>query len=773
MDLFEKDQSIKELLFFEAVTRTDEKNIRLPLYQRDAVWSEGRVCALWDSILRGFPLPLFLLVAGKEGSRSLTDDGKRKSTDTNTEGDYFDLLDGQQRLNAIRGVTLSKNSTVRLWLDLAPPSNPPHPFKFKYWLHPCTNIFPFGFRMEKSGEHDFRPLEDKEIREIWEKLQKQAGLESKDFYQIPLADSFPWHAHCPVPLDEVVGLIRNNNTEIEVGALTANIIEIAEKYKKAIKPYEKECQSPDNSVLDKVVKALINLQKRKLAFQLIELSDDEEDGYTLFERIGRGGVQISQRQLAVSQLMLILGTEGNDVIASFQETKWGALLDTEDVVHALARIAYAMTNKMPEIESVNFDRELRDWDMFDLSTDRLKTMKKDSDHWKKFSEKLKFISEETRLKSAFNNIFEALQFKQDENENGFPLVQLAQTNRSGEGISPITLHPLLLWIFKYGGDPLLEKELRDDMLRWIMFANGIASKPKHEGLNRAAFYHVCQRGRLNFALLKSTVFNNETLSSELGFVCNLPKIDSKGEVVLEELKYKDVPTPKEIVELFARRLILQNVAANGVSKFVLMWNQREALHDMYGATDVQHLPALFSKGRPFDLDHIVARNRFLYSATGIYGNSLLAGAQGVFVQKDILKKSILNEECFRKNLPNMNANYRYWPKHLNRADQDCVVKDKMSLAIIVKQSGNHPLSKNFKGKQDDIGWEWSSIPLQDKSEWECLPPEDYTWNAELIAKFIRIILRREYYLYRNAYLFLNPDCKLNDDFNPDGIIDSH
>jgi hypothetical protein len=769
----ENDQSIKEIDFFEVMEKTygDKTLVKLPLYQRDAVWSEGRVCALWDSILRGFPLPLFLLVRGKGNSRSLAQDGMRTETNRNTDEDYFDLLDGQQRMIAIsHGVMPGNTSTVRLWLDLAPTisKEKPHPYKYKYWLYPCTNVFPFGFNsMEKSGEHDFSPLHDSEIREIWEKIQVQDDFKDRDFYQIPLTKSFPWRANCPVPLDEIMGLLQNKM--FDSVTLKPELIKLADKFQNSVKSYGKGWRPPDNSVVELVAKALEKLRNRKLAFQLIELDhEDEDNDYILFERIGRGGIQISQRQLAVSKLMLTLGYEGNDAIAKFQKTREGTLLETEDVIHALARIAYTTSKIKPEKNNEDFDKKLREWDLFDLNIDRLNTLKKDNELWARFSVELKSLCDTERLNTTFRNLFARLQFDPDKNENGFPLVQLAQTDRTREGISPITLHPLLLWHYKYG-DSLLERNHSEDMLRWIIFANGIASHPKHERLNQEAFWHVFDSGQLDFTRLREDIFKNSNLAKEIGFICNFPKINREGRIFAQELEYKNVPTPEEVTELVARRLILQNWAADGVSKFVLMWNQRVLLHTMYDGVDMKHLPALFSKGRPFDRDHIVARQKLLYNTTGINTEALLDGIRVFFKQTDILKNSVLNESCFRKSVPNMNANYRYWPKHLNRADQDLVVKIKMNLAHIVENSGAHPLTKIFDGKHGDEVWAMSSIPLQDQSDWECLPPEDYKWNAELITKFIRIILKRQHYLYGNAYKFLT-GIELETNFNPEGII---
>ena len=782
MNLFENDSTIKEVALFDAVKKTEEHKIFLPPYQRDAIWSEGRMCALWDSLLRGFPLPLFLLVNGSGESHPLPKNQEPRAQSEKIEGEYFDLLDGQQRLTAIiRGVSAGGNPVVRLWVDFAPPTPDEkklHPFEFKYWLHPCTNVFPFGFRMEASGEHDFAALHDEELAKIWEALQGQSDHAGKDFYAIPLKDSFPWRARCPVPLDELIDLVRHDDTLVDSTVLALEVKKLAEKHREKIAQYNADwIKPPQENVVESVVSALLRLKKTKLVFQVIDL-DSVDDGYTLFKRIGRGGVPITQRQLAVSKLMLILGRPGNDAVAGFHKTRWGYMLETEDIIHALARIAYvfAEVKPLPTDGSPDFENKSRDWDMFDLSTEKLKTMKKDEESWSAFKYELEKLSEASRLKNVFNNVFEKiLLYHPLSNPHGFSLVQLAQGSLSGEGIAPVTLHPLLLWQFKYGDDQSLEKSASEDMLRWVLFSNGMTTDPRNGALNHTAFREVFSRGRLDFSPFKEKVFLNKQLCRDIGIFYNKPKVNQDGKIDSTDVLPLDLLSPKEHVELTARRLLLQNWAMPpSVSKFVLMWNQRDALEKLYGNIPNEYLPALHGKGRPFDLDHIIARKSFLRSESDISGidqHSLLNGTRSFFVQNDVLKNPELKEENFRKYLANANANYRYWPKHLNRADGKNNVKTKMKLQGVLKNLENHPLFKKFEDANQETVWKWSAVPIQFQQDWERLPPDKGEWNSDLIALFIRTLLRRQYQLYGTAYQFLTSASKaLDDNFNPDGII---
>lgn len=87
-----------------------------------------------------------------------------------------------------------------------------------------------------------------------------------------------------------------------------------------------------------------------------------------------------------------------------------------------------------------------------------------------------------------------------------PLVQLAQTSMGKrEGIHPLTLHPLLFWHFKYAKENVLDPQQRDDMLRWLLFANGLTSQPSNGTLNRYVFSQVKETKRLQFSGEKSVL----------------------------------------------------------------------------------------------------------------------------------------------------------------------------------------------------------------------------------------------------------------------------
>lgn len=754
---------------FKVKDLKEEGTIKLPLYQRDAIWSEGRICALWDSLLRGFPLPSFLLVKGKGRSREFQDYKLDKcGTTVEPKGTYYDILDGQQRINAIDSVcTYKPDSALRLWIDLAPKDGN-HPFKFKYWIQSSTKVFPFGFQIRASGEHDFALLTDSEITKVWDKLQKDENLKGKEFYELSLDDTCPYMASCPVPLDELIRLIEpNDQSHLTYEDLKEKIKQLGNEYYEKLRENEflEQPQELCEEMVKQVARDLEQLRECKFIFQLIRLADDKDEEITFFERIGRGGTPITQPQLAVSKLMLELEGKGNDAVAAIdQSKKLQHLWDTTDIIHGLARTAYF------EAKKTNSDTNTR-IDLDALSPAILKSIqKKDKELWDRFIEKLgkyckKDNKEQTPCQQAFEQLYDNLLFKEKENPNGFSLVQIAQTDRSKGGIAPITLHPLLYWYLVYP-EVGLDIQHREDMLRYVLFSNAFLSVPKNEKFNREVFQQVADNQKIDFNKIYDFVFSDENMRKDLGFKYELPEVNQHGEIISKPYDSGKLPTPKEVTCFSARSLILQNWPNSRLNKFISMWNQRKAMEDFYG--EIKYRPALFSKGRPFDDDHIVARNRLLGRGYGerIPENSVKESinykiaefASITDLSPDDIKKSIhLSRDHFRKHFTHMCGNYRFWPKRLNRSDGDQTVKEKFVLDNIKKRIIGHRLKDKFNNVNLESLCEWSAILIDDFKTWQQLPPgknENDPWNKELIGKFILVTLKRERFLYENAYNFI-------------------
>ena len=786
MDWFSSDSDIVQVVtLLEAFQAINEKYIMLPFLQRDAIWSEGRICALWDSILRGYPLPSFVIVRGKGESRYFgTPDGTRGQSliQNNT---YFEVLDGQQRLDAISAVIgFDPNcSARRLWIDLAP-NQEIHPFGYKYWIHSCTKIFPFGFRIERGGEHDFAALTDREDGVLWQRLQKNSEFSRKEFYDLPLAKTCPYKSGCPLSLDELLKLVIHENQtdwrDIQFNELRASIKQVISDNKQTIQEFTENYRDPLEETLTEVVHALIGISRYRLVFQMFQQEyEDKDDHYILYERIGRGGIQITQKQLAVSRLLLALGKAGNDTITSFQKSEVRYMQETEDVIHGMARVAFSATdsNVLKDDEP---EEERNNRDLIDMTPDRLRRIQKDNKRWSQFINKLEYYcmpinthSKIPRLQKAFEDMYECLRFDQRENPNGFSLFQLAQTDRHREGVSPVTLHPILYFYLECAKGAELDLKIIEDMVRWVLFANGFITNPRHLKLNREAFRSVQLIRRLDFKKITELVFSDrighegKQFRRELGFAWDKPVINEKGEVVQEEHdECKSIPDPEIVTELLLRRLTLQNWPSSKLTRFILLWNQRHAMEELYG--EIKYIPALFSKGRPVDLDHIVARDSLKNNRGGacIDQTTIHEGINIVLKHKaksmpfntDINEMHRISESIFRLSFPNCIGNYRYWPKRLNRHDSNSNVSTKFTIKNLLNGIEGNPLSCKFDRLDiQSIIWTWSAIPYEDKHIWINIHrKEEYQpWEKEDIAKFFISVIRREYFLYRNAYEFVS------------------
>lgn len=173
------------------------EEIKVIGFQRNAVWKEEKVEALWDSILSGFPIGSILLARQKEfwrlGTRNAQLNRANPSEDTviDKQGDGFVVVDGQQRLNGIAQGFMSfdpVSSHSCLWIDLAKPANPEQR-QFEFYL--CTSNNPFG-------------VNDQDVLTRDEKRRALGliGKENADDSELSLMDTYPYESTLPVPFYE-------------------------------------------------------------------------------------------------------------------------------------------------------------------------------------------------------------------------------------------------------------------------------------------------------------------------------------------------------------------------------------------------------------------------------------------------------------------------------------------------------------------------------------------------------------------------------------------
>ncbi len=191
------------------VSRGTSKIIaRLPALQRGAVWKASQVEALWDSVLRGFPIGSFVL-APFDAARGQKDFLHQEKGVTIPDATHH-LLDGQQRSNAFALGFLNpwsmESPAAALWIDLQKPA--PNDER-EFVLRLLTRSHPWGFHLN-SLTSDGPRLSASMIREAVTAFEEASSFPSgKSGGQIPLKHAWPWQSEAPVPFFFLLDAVDN------------------------------------------------------------------------------------------------------------------------------------------------------------------------------------------------------------------------------------------------------------------------------------------------------------------------------------------------------------------------------------------------------------------------------------------------------------------------------------------------------------------------------------------------------------------------------------
>ncbi len=168
-------------------------NFNIPPIQRGLVWEPGQVINLWDSICKGYPIGSFLCYG---------------------KGELPDLLDGQQRYNAIcmgfgnkmdkqspsgkNGDDAESQSQAQIWVR----RNPQNLEKPLFMV--CTSCHPWGFIINGKGEVETLSHEEQakanqaflrsEKNDVQNSAEKEAVPTLDDlFVKASLKTGYPWY----------------------------------------------------------------------------------------------------------------------------------------------------------------------------------------------------------------------------------------------------------------------------------------------------------------------------------------------------------------------------------------------------------------------------------------------------------------------------------------------------------------------------------------------------------------------------------------------------
>lgn len=266
-----------------AIKMIKESHFLLPALQRSAVWGTDRITALFDSLFRGFPIGMVLLlkINGREdlGLTTFYSFNKREAAANIFDTDEYKLdvddekycvMDGQQRLTALyRGIYVpskKNNKPTNLCFNLLYRSRPEgeEPKLFAYKKKSERENCEGGLWISLQELYESASLEgvvDKEVARATAIAEEYSGTKWESIYKARHAELLGLRDEAIAAAGELYSLLR-----------------------------EREC----------------------VGCQIISLSGDERDTkidkiLTIFERLNKGGKPLSSADLLYSQIATFYG----------------------------------------------------------------------------------------------------------------------------------------------------------------------------------------------------------------------------------------------------------------------------------------------------------------------------------------------------------------------------------------------------------------------------------------------------------------------------------
>lgn len=292
------------------------KRFIIPGVQRGRVWNAARMSALWDSLMRKFPVGSFSVRVGDS-------DGE------------MELLDGQQRANAISlafrkfppspdsvdvkeanetgmDSCIIANETPILWLDIDG-ADAIAGTEFKYAFFVTTASQPWGYHF--SGDETRNSLlRTFEKRDATQRLEKLALTFCENDSGKPYpCELRPYCAKCPVPFS----LLREFVWECDIGDVFKGSdfvewIESKRGFKCATGCWNWLKENRDKISPIEIKKELVDAIQglKSIKIMCTDATNVGVDDIALyFTRIGKGGVRPSDEELAFSTLKSKFGNE--------------------------------------------------------------------------------------------------------------------------------------------------------------------------------------------------------------------------------------------------------------------------------------------------------------------------------------------------------------------------------------------------------------------------------------------------------------------------------
>lgn len=742
-------------------------SVFLPVFQRDAVWRPSQVCELWDSLLRGIPIPGLVLAPVNATGKSVI--GKFGTGNLCPKDGDFLLLDGQQRARALMaGLERIHDSntnliTQRLWIDLdwphhTPDENDPtldsHGLRFGFFL--CTQAWPWGHnkaRDSRANRDKINKAREKLFKKrVWGDFVPPNGKHVGCFdFQIPLDYTWPVEAKSPIPFKVILEQfsIYPSTSGKDWEIFLRKQLE------------ERGIDIPSNSTLARIAKqlhaALPRLNIQTISTAVAHLDDNEL--LIAFQRINRNATQVTNEELFFAAIKQ--EEPACDQLA--QQT--GTPISPLDVV----RGAVIMASQ--PIGGSNILGQLRADDStppIDLNPVNLRSLAKVSGSKSKLAGLIQhnLATGSTNYLAALRTLTETLQYNNATtyglNDPGLPNIMLSH-------LSVFSWLPPLQYLLELNRKP--DANDRIELIRYVLvnhfFADWHPSPAKQlrdlldfvkqRGADGQSFPKTCEILQKLDCYKKSNPERTPAWLREI--YVEATKGNSPSMSGLPAVRLVLPLTPSEWSTFLKRHVALHGnlpptnnygwLLSSGLADDLLMWAQRGAMEEWFGGTNIALLGKL---GQPWDVDHIVPSVFFepkYHADPNDVVNSLGTHLPG----------SNDKWENFR-NCANRFGNKRLWPQGFNRSDGDTAASEKLD---------NNWLKK---GRNDwDVLSQWplsgtTHNPLLAASvidlvttwpEWQKTPSVRHTWSkSELDSFLLASLAGREMEIYKSLFSVLLP-----------------
>lgn len=323
------------------------QKVSLPDIQRGFVWKVYQVEALWDSILRGYPIGSFLLTRGEQQNLLLLD-GQQRATAIMLG--YYNpwMKHDQDKLKEDKKLwSLKRVPTI--WIDLMNDIN--KPLSYKFIIRVLTQSHPWGYK--RNNNQEVLHVNDRRnaLEEFKKNKDNQAG-----YTKYALSKVFPYDSYLPVPLPFLIELSDHDPmswkerlislceqylySDINTKYFNGEEHNYIERLKRldVNEAHIKELHSAIGKIKNVLVPGIIVEHD-----VLLENDDRSTDDPTLFIRLNMFGTKISSEEIIYSAYK-----------AAFKESRYLVEMIQQDfllpstVVTLIARLAIAeLSGKYP------------------------------------------------------------------------------------------------------------------------------------------------------------------------------------------------------------------------------------------------------------------------------------------------------------------------------------------------------------------------------------------------------------------------------------------